>query len=509
MLLPLFLWFIFLDIRVSLEYNTSNIIYVYFVEKMCFLSEARTMNLKKKFAKQDNEGLNIIIVGCGKVGSTLVSRLCEEGHDITVIDKDKDVVHDICETYDVLGIVGNGSSYKVQMEAGIENANLIISVTDSDELNILCCTMAKKVGKCSTIARVRNPDYSEELHYLREKMELSIILNPELETANEIARLLKFPSALSINAFARGQVEMITFKIPDSNKVCGMHLYELQQEFPFQVLICAVERDGELTIPNGSFVLKAGDVVSYVSTVKNAHSFFKKIGLKTHRVANSFIVGGGRTSYYLAKQLIDMGIEVKIIERNMARCEELSLLLDKAMIICGDGSDEKLLDREGASRAESFIPLTGMDEENILLTLHAKQSPNTKVITKVNRITFNHVIDSLELGSVVYPKYITAEAIIAYVRAKKNSIGSNVETLYHIFSDRAEAIEFKIQNGSPVVGIPLKDLPLKKNLLVACITRDGRVIIPGGNDVIEVGDRVVVVTMESGFKDVADILNED
>lgn len=465
------------------------------------------MNFKRK-TNNDNSGLNIIIVGCGKVGATLVSRLCEEGHDITVIDKDKDVIHDICETYDVLGIVGNGSSYKVQMDAGIENANLIIAVTDSDELNILCCTMAKKVGKCSTVARVRNPDYSDELHYLREKLELSIILNPELETANEIARLLKFPSALSINSFARGQVEMITFKIPEGNMICGMPLYSLQQEFPFQVLICAVEREGELFIPNGSFVLQAGDVISYVSSIKNAHNFFKKIGLKTKRVGNSFIVGGGKTSYYLAKQLLDMGIDVKIIEKNIGRCEELSLLLDKAMIICGDGSDEKLLAREGFSQAESFIPLTGLDEENILLTLHAKRSPDTKVITKVNRISFNNVIDSLELGSVVYPKYITAEAIIAYVRAKKNSIGSNVETLYHIFNDRAEAIEFKIKSGSPVVGIPLKDLKLKKNLLVACITREGRVIIPGGNDAIGVGDRVVVVTMESGFKDIADVLNE-
>jgi len=465
------------------------------------------MNFKRK-TNNDNSGLNIIIVGCGKVGATLVSRLCEEGHDITVIDKDKDVIHDICETYDVLGIVGNGSSYKVQMDAGIENANLIIAVTDSDELNILCCTMAKKVGKCSTVARVRNPDYSDELHYLREKLELSIILNPELETANEIARLLKFPSALSINAFARGQVEMITFKVPEENMICGMPLYSLQQQFPFQVLICAVEREGELIIPNGSFVLQAGDVISYVSSIKNAHNFFKKIGLKTKRVGNSFIVGGGKTSYYLAKQLLDMGIDVKIIEKNIERCEELSLLLDKAMIICGDGSDEKLLSREGFSQAESFIPLTGLDEENILLTLHAKRSPDTKVITKVNRISFNNVIDSLELGSVVYPKYITAEAIIAYVRAKKNSIGSNVETLYHIFNDRAEAIEFKIKSGSPVVGIPLKDLKLKKNLLVACITREGRVIIPGGNDAIGVGDRVVVVTMESGFKDIADVLNE-
>lgn len=467
------------------------------------------MNFKKNTNISDNEGLKIIIVGCGKVGTTLISRLCAEGHDITVIDKDKDVVRDICETYDVLGVVGNGSSYKVQMEAGIDKANLIIAVTASDELNILCCTMAKKVGKCSAIARVRTPDYADELHYLREKLGLSIIINPELETANEIARLLKFPAALSINSFARGQVEMITFKIPEGNMICGMPLYELQQKFPFQVLICAVEREGNLVIPNGSYVLSAGDVVSYVSTIKNAHNFFKKIGLKTHRVSNSFIVGGGKTSYYLAKQLLDTGIEVKIIEKDMARCEELSSLLDKAMVIYGDGSDEKLLEREGFSQAESFIPLTGMDEENILLTLHAKRSPDTKVITKVNRISFNNVIDSLELGSVVYPKYITAETIIAYVRAKKNSIGSNVETLYHIFGDRAEAIEFKIQAGSPVVGIPLKDLRLKKNLLVACISREGRVIIPGGSDTISVGDRVVVVTMESGFKDIADVLDEE
>ncbi len=464
------------------------------------------MNLNKKSSKKDNNGLNIIIVGCGKVGSTLVSRLCEEGHDITVIDKNSEVIHEICETYDVLGIVGNGSSYKVQMDAGIDDANLMIAVTDSDELNILCCTMAKKVGNCSTVARVRNPDYSDELHYLREKLELSIILNPELETANEIARLLKFPSALSINSFARGQVEMITFKIPEGNMICGMPLYTLQREFPFHVLICAVERDGELVIPNGSFVLKEGDVVSYISTIKDSHNFFKKIGLKTQRVANSFIVGGGRTSYYLAKQLLDMGISVKIIEKDLKRCEELSVLLDKAMIICGDGSDEKLLAREGLSDAESFIALTGIDEENILLTLHARNNPNTKVITKVNRITFNKVIDSLDLGSVVYPKYITAETIIAYVRAKKHTMGSNLETLYHIFGDRAEAIEFKIKEDSRIVGIPISELPLKKNLLLACITRGGRVIIPNGSDKICIGDRVVIVTMESGYRDITDIL---
>ena len=394
-------------------------------------------------SKPVKKGLKIIIVGCGKVGTTLVEQLSKEGHDIIIIDKNAKKVQEIANMYDIMGIVGNGASYSVQMDAGIEETDLIISVTESDELNLLCCTIAKKVGRCSAIARVRNPDYSEELYYLRDKLGLSMIINPELEAANEIARLLRFPTALSINAFAKGQVEMIKFKLPEGNVLAGKALSKLQQKD--QILICAVERDGRLVIPDGNFILEAGDIVSFISTVKNAHVFFKKIGLKTHRVSNAMIIGGGKTSYYLAKQLIEMGIEVKIIELDMKRCEELSLLLDDAIIICGDGADEKLLTREGLDQTESFIPLTGLDEENILLTLHAKRNPNIKVITKVNRIAFDSVIDSLELGSVVYPKYITAETIIAYVRAKQNSIGSNIETLYHIFDDRAEAIEFKIE----------------------------------------------------------------
>ncbi len=453
-----------------------------------------------------DNSLKIIIVGCGKVGSTLVSRLCEEGHDVTVIDKNAAVIQNICESYDVLGIIGNGASYHVQMEAGIEDANLTIAVTGSDELNLLCCTVAKKVGRCSAIARVRNPDYSEELHYLRDRLGISLIINPDLEASNEIARLLRFPAAIAINSFAKGQVEMITFKLPEDNMLAGKALYNLSQKG--EILICAVEREGTLMIPDGNFVLEGGDIVSFISTVKNAHAFFKKIGLKTHQVANSMIIGGGRTSYYLAKQLLEMGIEVKIIEMDMKRCEELSGLLDDAMIICGDGTDEKLLTREGIDHIESFIPLTGMDEENILLTLRAKRNPATKVITKVNRIAFDSVIESLELGSVVYPKYLIAETIIAYVRAKQNSIGSNIETLYHIFDGRAEAIAFRVEKDSTLAGIPLKTLNLKKDLLIACIARKGKVIIPKGDDTIQIGDKVIVVTMQTGFHDIRDIIQD-
>ncbi len=447
--------------------------------------------------------LNIIIVGCGKVGTTLVSRLSEEGHDITVIDKDSHVIQTVCETYDVMGIVGNGSSYSVQMEAGIEDADLLIAVTESDELNLLCCTMAKKVGDCSAIARVRTPDYSKEIYYIKEKLGISMIINPELETANEIARILRFPTALSVNSFAKRHAEMIKFKIPEGCSLDGKALHQLQKD---RVLICAVEREGNLVIPDGSYVLKEDDIVSFVATNENAHAFFKKIGIKIQRVSNAMIIGGGKTSYYLAKQLIDMGIKVKIIELDEKKCENLSILLDEAMIICGDGADESLLTREGLDEMEAFIPLTGMDEENILLTLHAKRNPNTKVITKINRITFNSVIDSLELGSVVYPKYITAETITAYVRAKRNSIGSNIETLYHIFDDRAEAIEFKVEKDSSVAGIQLKDLNTKDNLLVAGIFREGKFIIPNGNDRICIGDRVIIVTMHTGFRDIGDII---
>lgn len=462
--------------------------------------------MSKRAYEKEKGGLQIIVVGCGKVGSTLVARLCEEGHDVTVIDKNHSVIQGICDNYDVLGIVGNGSSYSVQMEAGIEHADLIIAVTDSDELNLLCCTIAKKVGHCSAIARVRKPDYSDELNYLRDKLGISMIINPELEAANEIARLLRFPAALSINSFAKGQVEMIKFKLPQGNTLAGKALSNLQQKD--QILICAVERDGRLVIPDGNFILEAGDIVSFISTVKNAHLFFKKIGIKTHRVSNAMIIGGGATSYYLAKQLLEMGIEVKIIELNMNRCEELSVLLDDAIIVCGDGADEKFLNRQGIDQAESFIPLTGMDEENILLTLYAKRNPNTKVITKVNRIAFDSVIDSLELGSVVYPKYITAETIIAYVRAKQNSVGSNVETLYHIFDDRAEAIEFKIEKDFPLAGLPLKKLRLKRNLLIASIARQDQIIIPNGDDKILIGDKVIVVTMQTGFGDISDIFEK-
>lgn len=455
---------------------------------------------------QVKNGLNIIIVGCGKVGMTLIEQLSKEGHDITIIDKNAAKVQEMSNLYDIMGLVGNGASYSVQMEAGIENADLIIAVTASDELNLLCCTVAKQVGDCAAIARVRTPDYSKEAGYLREKLGLTMIINPELEASLETARILYLPTALEVNSFAHGQAEIVKFKIPEGNLLDGMTIAALGKSITNEILICAIEREGEVYIPGGNFQMAKNDIVSFVAPRRHIRIFLKKIGFKTKQVKDAMIVGGGKASYYLAKQLIAMGIDVKIIEQNKERCEELSILLPEAIIINGDGTDEEVLREEGIEYAQAFIPLTGIDEENIMLTLHAKQVSNAKLITKINRSTFKNVISKLDLGSVIYPRYITSEAIIAYVRAKKNSTNSNIETLYHMFDNRAEAIEFRVDEPSSVTGIPLKDLMLKNDLLVSFIYRNGKVQIPSGLDTIEVGDTVMIVTTHTGLDNIQDII---
>lgn len=459
-----------------------------------------------KTKHSDTKGLNIIIVGCGKVGTTLIEQLVKEGHDITIIDKNSDKVQEIASYYDIMGLVGNGASYSVQMEAGIEHADLIIAVTNSDELNLLCCTVAKQVGNCAAIARVRTPDYSREVGYLQEKLGLAMIINPELEASKEAARILYLPTALEVNSFAHGQAELIKFKIPDGNLLGGMTIADLGRTLAPEIVICAIERNGEVYIPSGDFLMQTGDIVSFVSTRKKGKEFLETVGFNTHQVKDTMIIGGGKAAYYLAKQLIAMGISVKIIENDRARCEELSILLPKAIIINGDGTDQELLREEGISYAQSFVALTGIDEENILLTLHARQVSDAKVITKINRITFKDVISRLDLGSVVYPRYITSEAIIAYVRAKKNSMNSNIETLYHMFDHRVEAIEFRVGEKSAVTDIPLMNLNLKKNLLISFINRNGTILIPSGQDCIKVGDTVMIVTTYTGFHDILDIL---
>ncbi len=456
---------------------------------------------------KEKKVLSIIITGCGKVGTTLVDKLSEAGHNITVIDSDPQVVQQVAGTYDVLGITGNGASYSVQLEAGIENCDLMIAVTESDELNLLCCSMAKKMGNCASVARVRNPDYAEELSYIREQLGISLIINPELATAKEIARLLRLPSALEIDSFAKGHVELVKFRLPEGNMLCGRHVYETK-DIANDMLFCGVERGESLLIPGGSYVFREGDAVSFIATPIVTHRFFKKIGLDVRQVKNCMIIGGSKTGYYIAKELEDINIDVKILERDAAHCGELAMKLPKALILNGDGSDTKLLEEEGLAETESFIPLTGIDEENVLLTLYARKFSKAKVITKINRTDFKPITDNMDLGTVIYPQYMTTEAIATYVRGMQNTIGSNIETLYNIFDNRAEALEFKIEQGSRVCGKKLMDLTLKDNLLVACINRNGKIIIPNGHDEILPGDRVIMVTTHTGFQDVDDCLKK-
>lgn len=450
--------------------------------------------------------MDIIIVGCGKIGCILTQQLCKEGHNVSVIDIDKDAVEQASVKFDVLGVIGNGVSSHVQEDAGIDSAQLVIAVTGSDEVNMLCCLVAKKTGNCHTIARIQNLVYSEEIRILKDELGLSMTINSEYAAALEITRLLRFPSAIKIETFVKGRVEILRYKLPGNSRLHNCSLFEITDRLKCDVLVCAVERQDEVIIPNGNFVLKEGDFISVVATPKKAVEFFKKIGVGTSRVKSTMLVGGGGITYYAAKELLNMGVDVTIIEKKRERCRLLSEALPQAMIIHGDGIDQNLLVEEGLDSVDSFGALTNMDEENILLSLYVKSKTNAKLITKVNKITFDDVIHSLDLGSVICPKNIVSENVIQYVRAMQNSVGSNVETLYNFIEDKAEALEFIVREESQVTGVPLERLSLKDNIIIACINHKGRITIPKGRDMILKGDSVIVVTTNSGLDDITDIL---
>lgn len=451
--------------------------------------------------------MKIIIVGCGKVGTTLAEQLNRENHDITLIDTNEEAIQNISDSADVMGVTGNGAVYQVQMEAGIQDADLLIATTNSDELNMLCCLIAKKAGNCHTIARIRNPEYSSEIRYIREELNLSLAINPELAAAREIARLLRFPSAIKIEPFAKGRIELLKFLIPEHSLLNDMRVMDVVNRLKSNVLICVVERGNDVVIPDGNFVMKKGDKISFIASHQGSAGFFKKAGVDNNIVKSAMFVGGGKLTHYLCRLLEDTKIKIKIIERDEERCRQLSELLPKAMIIHGDGTDEQLLLEEGIRQTEAFASLTGFDEENIMLSLYASSQSKAKLITKVNKIAFENVINSLNLGSLIQPKMLTAEIILQYVRAMQNSMGSsNIETLYKIAADKAEALEFRVKEGSPVLGIPLEKLKLIDNLLVACINRGGTIITPRGKDTVEAGDTVIVVTTHTGLNDLTDIL---
>ena len=450
--------------------------------------------------------MNIMIVGCGKVGQALAEQLNEDGNNITVIDTNAALVGDVSARLDVKGYVGNGATHTLQEEAGIEKTDLLIAVTGSDELNLLCCLIAKKSGNCRTIARVKNPAYSSEANYFKDELGLAMVINPEYAAATEIARVLRFPSAIRIDTFAHGRVELFKYKIPEGSRLSGMAVKDVVAKLGCDVLVCTVERGDEAYIANGNFVFAEKDIISVIASPRNASEFFKAIGYRNRAVKDVMVVGGGETSQYLCSILRRSGISIKLIERDLDRCDKLCVMFPEVNVAQGDASDQALLLEEGIQTTDAFVALTGLDEENILLSLFAKSQGASKVVTKINRIAFDDVIKHLDLDSTIYPKNITADGILRYVRAMKNSEGSSMESLYSIIPGKVEASEYTVGEGSPVTDIPLMKMEKKPDILIAAIIRGGQVIIPRGSDVILPGDSVVVVSRAKAIDDIGDIL---
>lgn len=445
-------------------------------------------------------------MGCGKVGQALAEQLNEQTNNITIIDLDADKVNAVSSRCDVMGVVGNGATHLVQQEAGIERADLLIAVTGSDELNLLCCLIAKKAGNCRTIARVRSPQYSSEAPFLKDELGLAMVINPELAAAQEIARVLRFPSATKIEHFAGGRVELLKFRLPENSPLAGLAVKEISAKLQCDILVCTIERGDEAYIANGNFVFEEKDIISIVASPRKANDFFSKINYKTKSVKDAIIAGGGELGHYLTEILLKDGIAVKIIEKDIHRCEELSALWDNVTVINGDASDQNVLLEEGLDNAGAFVALTNLDEENIMLSLFAKSAGNAKLVTKINRIEFDEVIKHLDLDTIIYPKNITSDTIIRYVRSFRRTEGSSVERVHQFIKGKVEASEFTITDKGAVTDTPLMELTLKPGVLVAAILRNNRVLIPRGSDVIKEGDTVVIVSNIMGLHDIADIL---
>ncbi|MCD7828074.1 MAG: Trk system potassium transporter TrkA [Clostridiales bacterium] len=450
--------------------------------------------------------MNIIVVGCGKIGTTLVASLVSEGHDVIAIDNDPDVISEITNIYDVMAICGNGTDSVVLDEADIEKAEMFIAVTGSDELNLLSCFIAGKMGAAHTIARIRNPEYNEKsLGFVRQQLGLSMAINPEMLTAKELFNILKFPSAVKIETFSRRNIEMVEIRIKDGSPLDGMKLCDLRIKYKSTVLVCVVQRKDQIYIPDGNFVLKSGDKIGLTATPAEIQKFLKALGVLEKQARSIMILGGSRTAYYLSKMLSTIGNSVKIIEQDSQRCLELSDALPKAVVIHGDGAKQELLNEEGINSVDAFVALTGMDEENILISVFASMQNVPKVVSKINRDELAALAEKMGLDCIVSPRQITADIIVQYARALQNSMGSSVETLYKLMDGRVEALEFNVRSYTKFTGKPLKDLKFKSNVIIAGIVRKNKIIIPFGDDVILEGDRVVVIAKEQRLNDLSDI----
>lgn len=450
--------------------------------------------------------MKIIIVGCGKVGLTLAEQLTKEKHDVTVVDKNYNKLRAVADSIDVMCIEGNGICTPTLMEAGIDSADILIATMETDEKNVMCTLIAKQLGHCQAIARIRNSSYVDEIRSIKEQLNMSIVLNPDKAAAEEIAKLVAYPSSVKrVDSFARGRINLVAVTLPEGTALEGYRIRDLSRVVKANILICAIERSGEVIIPDGNSILHAGDTISFVGLHTQQNLFFKELKMTTGLCKSVMIIGGSNIAYYLAKA-IESTTAVKIIDVDLDRCKELSSMLDKTTIINGDASDQQLLLEEGIESTDAVVTLTGIDEENIMISLYASSVSNARVITKINRITFENVISTLNVGSVVNPKVITADHITQYVRGMQNSLGSNVETLYTFANGKAEALEFRVTNDFEQIDIPIMNLELKSNLLIACIYRNGRVLVPNGHDALKPNDSVIIVTTQKGLDDLNDIL---
>lgn len=453
--------------------------------------------------------MRIVVVGAGKVGRVLTEQLAAEKHDIVVIDQDTDLIESLVNIYDVRGVVGNGGCYDVQKDAFEDGADLLIATTSSDETNILACLVAKKLGTPHTIARIRNPEYEKQLHFMREELGLSMVVNPEKATAREIARVLRFPSAIKREQFCRQRFELVEYRVNEGNPLEGLQLSDLYRNIRVKILICAVARGQQTIIPTGATVLQKGDKIYLTASARELESFFRKLKIFKARANNIMIVGASRITYYLVKELQDIQKRMTVIDSNAARCQAMSEKFPGVLVIHGDGADSELLSEERISEMDAFVPLTGLDETNIILAMYASQFPNCKVVAKINRPSFADLANQKGLvDSVVSTAAVTSETIARYVRAMQNSFDSdNIKTLHRLVGGRVEALEFNVGLGLPFIGVPLKDLNLREGMLVAGIVRqNGAPVIPSGADALQEGDDVVIVTTDTTLHALRDIV---
>lgn len=452
--------------------------------------------------------MKITVIGCGKIGCAVIDSLLAEGHEIVAVDNDPDVLSDITNVYDVITVCGSATDSDTLTEAEVDKSELVIAVTGEDEINMLSCFIAKRLGASQTIARIRNPEYNDKsLGFLKKELDLSMTINPESLVAKEMFNVLKLPGAVKVETFSRGNFEMIELKLKENSLLDNISLMELKKKHPDNYLVCAVERGGELFIPDGNFVLKSGDKIGLTASSVEIQRLLKKLGLMQKQARNVMILGATRTSYYLSKLLIAGGNTVKLIDADAARCKDFSKLLPGAVIINGDPARQELLLEEGIGSVDALVALTGMDEENILLSYFAIMQNVPKVIAKINRTEFLPTAARLGIETIASPIRSVADVTVRYARALENSLGSKVETLYKLMNGNAEALEFEVTADSKIIKTPFRNLPTRKNVLIAGIIRGRKTIIPSGDDMIMPGDRIVIISGGGRLNDLSDIVD--